>query len=122
MTFEEMERGLKVLQDNMTVQGAMMHRLENNLDRLETLVVENGEAIARIVEVINHLADGQASLLSAMHSLVEHVDKVAGRVDSLADGQASLQSAMHSLFDRMDRFIRGLESDGHKRRRKRGEA
>ena len=26
-------RGLKVVQDNMTVQGAMMHRLENNLRR-----------------------------------------------------------------------------------------
>jgi hypothetical protein len=35
VTSEEMERGQKGLQDNMTVQGVMMNRLENNLDRLE---------------------------------------------------------------------------------------
>jgi len=90
MTLEEMERGLKGLEDNATVQGAMMHRLENNLDRLEAIVAQNSEAIARNTEAIHHLANGQAST----------------------------QSAMHLLFERMDRFIRGLESDGHKKRGK----
>ncbi len=97
MTFEEMEHGLKGLQDNMTVQGVMMHRLENNLDRLEgnldrleAVVAQNSEAIARNTEAIHHLADGQASM----------------------------QSAMHSLFEQIDRFIRGLGSDGHKRKGK----
>ncbi len=51
MTFEEMERGLKVLQDNLTVQGAMMYRLENNLDRLEGLVTQNSQSITALTEV-----------------------------------------------------------------------
>jgi hypothetical protein len=55
MTFEEFDRGPKVLQDNMTVQGKMMDRLEINLNRLEIVVGENSEAIAG-------LADGMRSL------------------------------------------------------------
>ena len=93
MTLEEMERGFKVLQDNMTVQGVIMHRIENNLDRLESnlgrlevMVGQNSEAIARNTEAIARLADGMAVM----------------------------QAAMKSLFDHMDRFIRGLESDGHR--------
>ncbi len=97
MTFEEMERGLKGLQDNMTVQGVMMHRLESNLDRLESnlegleaVVAENSAAIARNTEAIA----------------------------KLADGMMVMQAAMKSLFDHIERFIRGLETDGHKRRGK----
>ena len=29
-------------------------------------------------------------------------------------GMQTMQSAMHALFEHMDRFIRGLESNGHK--------
>jgi hypothetical protein len=85
MTLEEMERGLKGLQDNMTVQGVMMNRLENNLDRLEAVVAENSAAIARNTELIARLADGMMVM----------------------------QAAMQRLFDHMDRFIHGLERDGH---------
>ncbi len=113
MTFEEVEQGLKVLQDNMTVQGVMMYRLENNLDRLEAVVAQNSQAI-------HHLANGQAAMHSAMNSLFEHLDHLTERIDRLADGQASMQSAMHSLFEQIDRFLRGLESDGHKKKGKRG--
>jgi hypothetical protein len=45
MTFEEFDRGLKVLQDNMTIQGKMMDRLETNLDRLEIVVGENSRQL-----------------------------------------------------------------------------
>jgi hypothetical protein len=31
-----------------------------------------------------------------------------------------MQAAMHSLFEQIDRFIRGLGSDGHKKKGKRG--
>jgi hypothetical protein len=47
MTFEEFDRGPKVLQDNMTLQGKMMGRLETNLDRLEIVVGKNSAAIAQ---------------------------------------------------------------------------
>ena len=36
----------------------MMHRLENNLDRLEGIVSENGEAITRNTEAVAKLVDG----------------------------------------------------------------
>jgi hypothetical protein len=88
MTYEEVERGLKVLQDNMTVQGVMKNRLENNLDRLEVVVAENSAAIARNTEAIA----------------------------KLADGMMVMQAAMKSLFEHIDRFIRGLETDGHRSR------
>lgn len=78
MTIEDMERGMKVLQDNMTVQGVIMYRLENNMDRLES-----------------------------------NLARLEGTVEALANSQALMQAAMHSLFERMDRFIRGLQSDGH---------
>jgi hypothetical protein len=87
MTMEELERGLKVLQDNMTVQGVMMHRIENNLDRLE-------------------------SDLSRVESLAARNSEA---IEKLTDGMTIMQAAMKSLFDHMDRFIRGLESDGHHR-------
>ncbi len=69
----------------MTVQGVMMNRLENNLDRLEAVVAENSAAIARNTESIA----------------------------KLGDGIIIMQAAMQRLFDHMDRFIRGLGRDGH---------
>ncbi len=57
------------------------------LNRVDQAVARNTEAIARNTEAIG----------------------------KLADGMLIMQGAMRSLFERMDRFIRGLESDGHKR-------
>ncbi len=57
------------------------------LNRVDQAVARNTEAIARNTEAIG----------------------------KLADGMLTMQGAMRSLFERMDRFIRGLESDGHKR-------
>ena len=58
------------------------------LHRVEQLVARNAEAIARNTEAIG----------------------------KLADGMTLMQGAMVRLFEHMDRFIRGLESDGHRRR------
>ncbi len=118
MTLEEMERGLKGLEDNITVQGTMMYRLENNMDRLEhnmerlennlegltSAVALNTEAIARNTEAIGRI----------MEVVVRH----DGAIAKLTDGMSLMQAAMEKLFERMDRFIRGLESDGHKRGKK----
>jgi uncharacterized coiled-coil protein SlyX len=109
MTFEEVERGLKGLQDNMTVQGVMMNRLENNLDRLEAVVAENSAAIARNTEVVARLADGMIAIQGATKALTEVVEGHGQQLQVM-------QAAMTALFERMDRFIRGLETDGHKGR------
>lgn len=36
------------------------------------------------------------------------------RMQQLEDSKLSMEAAMRALFERMDRFIRGLESNGHK--------
>ncbi len=75
MTLEEMERGFQVMQDNMTVQGVMMHRLENNLDRLEAVVAENSAAIAK-------LGHGMTVMQSAMQRLFDHMDRFIRGLES----------------------------------------
>ena len=55
-----MERGLVGLQENMTVQGVMMHRLGNGLDELRAIVAENSTAIAQNTEAIGQLAEAMA--------------------------------------------------------------
>ncbi len=86
MTFEEMEKSLLPLHDHQVAEGVMLHRVENNLDRLEAMVEKNTQAIEKLAEI----AESHESRLQVM------------------------QAAMTALFERMDRFIRGLESDGHK--------
>lgn len=80
MTVEEIEGSLKRLADVQIVQSEF-------LNRLERVVAQNSEAIARHTEVVG----------------------------KLADGMQVMQSAMERLFEHMDRFIRGLESDGHQK-------
>ena len=114
MTFEEMEKSLagiedslKGLRDNQEVQGVMLWRMENNLDRLEAAVEQ--------------LAHGMTLLQSAMKGLIGTVEGLTETVEVHEKQHAEdreqmrvMQAAMTALFERMDRFIRGLESDGHK--------
>ncbi len=100
MTFEQMEHGLKGLQDNMAVQGAMMHRVENNLDRLEADLSRVEALVARNSESID-----------ALTKVAENQEK---RLAADGEGLRVMQAAMQAFFQRMDAFIRGLESDGHK--------
>jgi ABC-type transporter Mla subunit MlaD len=116
MTFEEMEHGLKGLQDNMTVQGVMMNRVGNNLDRLEAVVAENSAAIARNTEVVAKLADGMIAIQGATKALTEVVEGHEQQLQTRDQQLQIMQAAMTALFERMDRFIRGLETDGHKGR------
>ena len=98
MTLDEMERviaqlvaGQQRLDDNMTVQGVMMHRLENNFDRLEGIV----EKLAVSVE-----------------TLTVTVDTLAVKVDALADGYRILLGALKGLTETVDRFVRGQSTNG----------
>ncbi len=107
MTFEEMEKSLagienslKGLRDNQEVQGAMLWRMENNLDRLEAAVEQ--------------LAHGMTLLQAVMKGLTETVEGLTETVAEDREQMRVMQAAMTALFERMDRFIRGLESDGHK--------
>jgi len=75
MTPEEMERGMKVLQENATVQGVMMHRLENNLDRLEN-------DLHRLEGVVSQLAAGMTAMHLAMTGLFERMDRFIRGLES----------------------------------------
>jgi hypothetical protein len=68
MTFEEMEKSVKELQDNQVVQGYRLGRTEGNLDRLEAMVERNAQAIDK-------LADGFILLQTAVRGLTETVER-----------------------------------------------
>ena len=68
MTFEEMEKSVKALQDNPIVQGYRLGRTESNLDRLEA-------DLHRLEGVVEKIAGGFILLQSAMKGLVETVDR-----------------------------------------------
>jgi hypothetical protein len=71
------------------------------------VVAENSAAIAR--NAVARLADGMLAIQGATKALTEVVE---GHDQQLQ----VMQAAMTALFERMDRFIRGLETDGHKGR------
>ncbi len=87
MTFEETERALNQVKDNLIVQGELLNRLDRAMIDSRPDFDERSKALLTIAE------------------------KHEQRLDLM-------QSAMHSLFERMDRFIRGLESDGHRKKGK----
>lgn len=84
MTFEEMERAMTQVKDNLVVQGELLHRLETDMLASRRDFDERIGALLKVAEVDHE----QLRLM---------------------------QTAMAQLFERMDRFIRGLESDGHKK-------
>ncbi|MGH9359742.1 MAG: hypothetical protein ACRD1O_11310 [Terriglobia bacterium] len=86
MTFAEIEVSLKRMADHQIVQGQMLNRVEQAVER-------NTEAITRNSEAIGHLAE------SLTHQ---------------ADGLQVMQAAMQKLFEHMDRFIHGLEGNGRR--------
>ncbi len=88
MTFEEMEKSLIALRDNQVVQGENLNRVELAIERNTEAIARNSEAIARNTEAIG----------------------------KLADGFAVLQAAMKGLAETVDRFIRGLDTNGHRDR------
>jgi len=87
-----MGQSMKELRDNQVVEGEILHRGDTRLDRLELIVEQNSEAIARNTEAISKVLDGMALLQSAMKGLVQTVEGLSATVD---------------------RFIRGMEGDGH---------
>lgn len=67
-----------------------MHRVETNLDRVEAMIQQNALAIGK-------LADGMTLLQSAMKGMVQTVEGLSATVE---------------------RFIRGMEGDGHRGKRR----
>jgi hypothetical protein len=104
------------LQDSITVQGVMMNQRENNLDRLEAVVAENSAAIARNTQTVGELTQVVGGLTQAVSGLTEIVEGHEQQPQSHDQQLQIMQVAMTALFERMDRFIRGLETDGHKGR------
>jgi hypothetical protein len=100
------------LQDSITVQGVMMKR-ENNLDRLEAVVAENSAAIARNTQTVGELTQVVGGLTQAVAGLTEIAE---GHERQLQGHDQQLQIMQAAMTERMDRFIRGLETDGHKSR------
>ena len=83
------ERFTKI-EENLLVTAEMLRTAERRWEERFTRHDEQIAALIRIGE--NHQA----------------------RMQQLEDSKLSMEAAMRALFERMDRFIRGLESDGHK--------
>ena len=73
---------------------------EERLTKLEEAMLVNASLMNRIELNMDRLE----------RKAEEHEDGIA----ELRQSQSNLNSAMNALFERMDRFIRGLESNGHK--------
>jgi hypothetical protein len=91
MTFEEMDRAMIQVRDNMVVQRELLHRLETDMVASRRDFDERIGILTRIAE--------------------DHERRLGDDREQLR----KMQAAMEKLFERMDRFIRGLESDGHKK-------
>ncbi len=88
MTFEEMEKSLIFLRDHQVVQGQILNRVEQAVERNTEAIARNTEAIARITEAIARIAYGFILL----------------------------QAAMRGLAETVDHFLRGLDYNGHRGR------
>jgi hypothetical protein len=73
-TFEEMEKSLIALRDNQVVQGQILNRVEQAVER-------NTEAIARNTEAIAKIADGFILLQAAMKGMAEAVERFVKGLD-----------------------------------------
>ena len=89
MTFDELEQSVRELRENQIVQGEMLHRTEAKMEHFD-------EGLDRLEGVVERLAKGMVELQSAMKGMVQSVDGLSATVD---------------------RFIRGMEGDGHGRKR-----
>jgi len=113
MTLQEIEQGLKLheerfaridteheqrfkrIEDNLVVQGEILNRIDQRLERMAARVESH---------------DQQLSLMqSAMTSLSSAVGNLSSTVEAQGQQLTLMQSAMTSLFQRMDAFIQGLE-------------
>ena len=76
------------------------------------------ERLAKIEEHLLVAAEMQCTAEKRWEErFARHDEQIAALIRIGENHQARLQvfeSAMQALFERMDRFIRGLESDGHK--------
>jgi len=87
-----MGQSMKEWRDNQVVQGEILHRVESRLDRLELVVEQNSQAMARNTEAIGKVLGGMALLQSAMKGMVQTAEGLSATVA---------------------RFIRGLQGAGH---------
>jgi len=114
MTPEEMEQSLggleskvKRIEDAQVVQGVLEHRIEDQIESLRAAI----EAEFRAAEETRRMAEATARGAEATLRATENLREV---VASHEERLVGVEDAMRSLFETMERFIRGLESNGHK--------
>jgi hypothetical protein len=73
-TFEEMEKSLIALRDSQVVQGQILNRVEQAVER-------NTEAIGRNTEAIAKIADGFILLQAAMKGMAETMERFVRGLD-----------------------------------------
>jgi methyl-accepting chemotaxis protein len=124
VTPEEMEQSVNELRDNQVVQGQLLHRVEGRFDRIELIVERNALAIQQNTQAIGKLADGMEHLQAAIRAVTQTVEGLVEKVGGLADRIVVLESvvqrvakSVEGLTKTVDRFIRGMEGNGHRRKK-----
>jgi len=114
MTPEEIEQSLggleskvKRIEDAQIVQGVLERRIEDQIDSLRAAIEAEFRGAEETRRIAEATARGAEATLRATENLRE---VVAGHEERLV----GVEDAMNALFEHMDRFIRGLESNGHK--------
>jgi hypothetical protein len=97
MTFAEMEQAMIQVKDNLIVQGEL-------LNRLDKILAESHQDFSERIGALLTIAENHEKRLNTTQNSIQTTQA----------GMQTMQGAMHALFEHMDRFIRGLESNGHK--------
>jgi len=128
MTPEDMEKSLggltskvKHMEDAQIVQGVLERRIEDQIQGLTAALEFTERRTREALEVADRVAHGADALLKVaagheqrLAAAEERLSSAEDRLQGVEERVARLESGMISLFERMDRFIRGLESNGHK--------
>jgi len=98
----EHEERFKRIEDNLVVQGEILNRIDQRLDRMAARVEGHDQQLTL-------LQSAGTSLNSAVRNLSSTVENLSSTVEAQGQQLTLMQSAMTSLFQRMDAFIQGLE-------------
>ena len=79
-----------------------------------TAIAQNTEAIGQLAEAMARSMEAIGKLTDAMSAMQDTIMVMQDNMKVMQDGMTLMQASMNNLFERMERFIRGLESDGHK--------
>jgi chromosome segregation ATPase len=94
-SFRMHEERFKRIEDNLAVQGEILNRIDQRLDRMAARVESHDQQLSLLQSATTSLGSAAKNLISSLETQGQQL--------------TLMQSAMTALFQRMDAFIQGLE-------------